>query len=123
GRPVAGRSGCLATRGGARRPGGSVAPRGISPSHLCPAMGSWEGAERPTRMGTLVRSGADSAVRTFSSPDRDLEAVLGRRQRAGPAGIERARRLEGEVEVDDERAGRRVASEIGALGRIDEIAA
>jgi hypothetical protein len=59
----------------------------------------------------------------LAGPDREIETVRRRRQRAGPLGIERARRLVGEVEVEDQGAGVAIATEVGALGRVEQIAA
>src|SRR5204863_9331665 len=42
-------------------------------------------------------------------------------QRARPAGVPGARRVEGEVEVEDETVA--AAAEVGALDRVEEIAA
>src|SRR3954447_23623136 len=79
-------------------------------------------------MPSMVREPGSRGLRgsgrqTFARADRQIEAILWRRERAGPARIEGARRLVREVEVDDERARRRIAAEVGALRRIDEVAA
>src|SRR6185436_17215415 len=75
----------------------------------------WSGA----MLWGLVGSGAQALAR----PDRQVETVLGRREWTGPAWIDRTRRLDRKVEVDDEGAPRRIATEVGALGRIDQVAA
>src|SRR5204863_5596207 len=66
--------------------------------------------------------GGSRSAEALTGADRDVEPVLGRGKRTRPTGIERARRLIGEVEVQDERAAAWVASEVGALGGIEEIA-
>ena len=55
--------------------------------------------------------------------DRDRQVVGCRCERAGPACIVRARRVEGEVEVEDRRAGVSVEAEIGAFYGVDQVAA
>ncbi len=70
--------------------------------HPCPV----RHAGGPVRSGTFVRGASGEA---FPGTDRQVEAVLRRRQRTGPARVEGARRLDGEVEVEDEVAGVRVA--------------
>src|SRR3954454_8812592 len=86
----------------------------------------WSG--KRTLMPSMVREPGSGGLRasagqSFACADRQIETVLGRRERAGPAQIEGARRLVREVEVDDEGAGGRIAAEVGALRRIDEVAA
>src|SRR3954471_10363188 len=86
----------------------------------------WSG--KRTLMPSMVREPGSGGLRgsarqTFAAADRQIEAVLGWRERAGPARIEGARRLVGEVEVNDERAPGRIAAEVGALRGVDEIAA
>src|SRR3954471_5941733 len=86
----------------------------------------WSG--KRTLMPSMVREPGSGGLRasarqSFACADRQIEAVLGRRERAGPARIEGARRLVGEVEVDDERPRGGIAAEVGALRRIDEVAA
>ncbi len=73
-------------------------------------------------MAMMVARVARGSAQAFPGLDRDREPVPGWRQRAGPAWVERARRVVGEVEVDDPRSGRRVAAEIGALGRVEHVA-
>ena len=63
--------------------------------------------------GRLRPAPSHGSGQAFAGPIREVEAVLRRRQRAGPARVERARWLGREVEVEDERArSRRVAAEI-----------
>ena len=106
--------------------------RGQEPhaTYLAPVTSADWPSDRPGRRGPLVRCDAmwSGAVRVAQSAsrspgaDRQVEAVLRRGERAGPAGVERAGRLEREVEVHDERAGRRIAAQVSALGGIDEVA-
>ena len=53
--------------------------------------------------------------------DRHVDGVLGRRQRAHPARVVPARRVVREVEVDDDALA--VRSEVGALRRVEHVAA
>ena len=55
----------------------------------------------------------------LAGADREVEVVLRRGQRAGPLRVERARRLVREVEVEDQRAARRVAAEVGRLRGVE----
>ena len=114
------RTGCRATRAGAPR----LARRGVerkrtrascarsrrrSRDRPSGPRGRWYGPGRFVRLrcGSRRAAGCGSrATEPLAGTDRDVEPVLGRRQRARPARIERARRLEREVEVDDERAPR-----------------
>src|SRR5690242_1133560 len=69
----------------------------------------------------MVRAAA--LRQALARADRDIESVLGWRKRAGPAGIEGTRWLRGEVEVEDQGAGRVVDSEVVRLCGIDQVAA
>src|ERR687886_556466 len=59
----------------------------------------------------------------FSGANRQVKPVLWRRERAGPAWIERAGWMVGEVEIDDQRPGGRIPAQVGALHRIEHVAA
>src|SRR3954453_15378408 len=58
----------------------------------------------------------------FARPDLQPEPVGRRGQRTGPLGIERAGRLEGEVEVEDEARRGGAPTEIGALRGVEQVA-
>ena len=117
-------------RGSARR-GGQEPHAGILRPAAWPSRGAtvpvvmvrWSGA---IRWGP-VRSGAAPSRRQAL---RRSPARIGRSRRFSGGASGQAQRgskahdgWNGEVEVDDERAARRVATEVGALGRIDEVAA
>ena len=75
--------------------------------------------------GPFVRPDRLSQAAGRRSPARigDVQAVLGWCQRARPARVEGARRLEREVEVQDHRARGRIAAEVRALRGVDQVAA
>src|SRR5438552_3178901 len=76
--------------------------RPATPTHSDPGTGSAsDGRGAPGRLARWLQLGE-----AFARPDREVEPVLARHERAGPAGIEGARRLIGEVEVEDQRAAR-----------------
>src|SRR6266550_5181872 len=68
------------------------------------------------------RGGLRLRAEPLAGTDRQVEAVLGRRERAGPFRVEGARRLVGEVEVEHEAAVD-VAAQVGALGGVEEVTA
>ena len=118
-----GRSGYRATTAGARR----SSTRGLEESH--PAIMRRSSAigrsiERPGRRGTHSygsgrwRSARRSPARTAMS-SRFSGGASGHAQRGSNAHDG----WNGEIEVDDERAGRRVATQVRALGGIDEVPA
>src|SRR6185436_14535294 len=72
--------------------------------------GSREGA--PGQLAGRGRWGAGRSAQALAGLHEDVEPVLLRGERAGPPRIERARRMEREVEVDDERPPVQVAAEV-----------
>ena len=77
-------------------------------------LGHWPDGTRPSSWAAFSRG----ALRR----DRDVEAVLGRRQRAGPSRVECARRLDAKLK-STMSVPRQVAAEVRALGGIHEVAA
>src|SRR4051794_8909913 len=90
-------------------------------------VGSWRSSPA-VRLGSVIgrmvrdRPRGPLSVEALPGTDPYVEAILGRRERAGPSRVEGARRLIGEVEVDRDGARFRVASQIGALGAVDDVA-
>ena len=137
------RTGCRATTAGARRWGGGDWRRGARDSTAgrlatapptrrrrarasCPRAPSRGAPCRGSRRRRYLRP-LGRLRQALTRTDLEVEAVLRRRERTGPARVERARRLRREIEVEDERPVRRVRagsrSEVGALRRIDQVAA
>src|SRR5947207_13452305 len=78
--------------------------------------GSWNPMAHSYRAGLRLR------CKGFAGRNGQVEAVLRRRERTGPFGVEGAGRLVGEIEVEHEAACH-VAAKVGALGGVDEVAA
>src|SRR5919199_2083145 len=70
----------------------------------------------------MVSPGALTLHQPFAGTDRQVKPVLRRSKRAGPAWIERARWMVGEVEIDDQCPGGRIPAQVGALHRIEHVA-
>src|SRR5919109_4792688 len=70
----------------------------------------------------MVSPGALTLHQAFSDTDRQVKPVLWRCKRAGPAWIERAGGMVGEVEIDDQCPGGRIPAQVGALHRIEHVA-
>src|SRR5439155_14975014 len=78
----------------------------------------WYGGCRPSRRYCLA--GLRQALAGLHA---DVEPVFGWGKRTRPLGVERARRVIAEVEVEDEGRSGLVAAEVRALGAVKEIAA
>ena len=68
-----------------------------------------------------ARESARSCREPFARRDPERQPVRGRRERADPAGVVRARGVVGEVEVEHERV--LAAAEVGSLDRIEDVPA
>src|SRR5215213_6114835 len=78
---------------------------------------------RENRRAGPDRRGDGSSGEALPSPDSHVEAIRGWREGARPFRVERARRLKGKVEVEDERPCLAIAAEVRALRRVEEVAA
>ena len=102
-----------ATASGSAR-GRGVATAGAPMSEITP------GARRIREVDQEIRLDRLGAV-LLARPDGDRQPVLRRAERADPARVVRARRVVGEVEVEDEAAV--LFAQVGALDRVEQVPA
>ena len=84
----------------------------------CPGFRRGHPSDRSGRGRALCRRG-----RHLPRPGRNRHAVLGRREGAAPARVVRARRVVGVVEVQHQAAPPVPVAEVGALDRVEQVAA
>src|ERR671937_832933 len=70
----------------------------------------------------MVSPDALTLHQTLAGTDRQVKPVLRRSKRARPAWIERAGWMVGEIEIDDQCAGRWIPAQVGALHCIEHVA-